>query len=159
MKLRQQTRVLKHKALTSFITAAEAFNSPRDDGRVTKVLLHLQHSFEMLLKVTLVKLIYIDPPYNTGRDFIYDDDYAESSGEYLFNALFALRYSATHKTGVDVDEVVHIGDVPRRHVRYVAFLPDERCHEVLPAEHLVKNELQRGRLSVVYRDTNDTPGC
>ena len=30
-----------------------------------------------------VKLIYIDPPYNTGRDFIYDDDYAESSHEYL----------------------------------------------------------------------------
>src|SRR6202012_5104117 len=28
-----------------------------------------------------VKVIYIDPPYNTGRDFIYDDDYAESSGE------------------------------------------------------------------------------
>ena len=30
-----------------------------------------------------VKLIYIDPPYNTGRDFIYDDDYAESSDEYF----------------------------------------------------------------------------
>lgn len=30
-----------------------------------------------------VKLIYIDPPYNTGKDFIYDDDFAESAGEYL----------------------------------------------------------------------------
>ena len=30
-----------------------------------------------------VKLIYIDPPYNTGRDFIYDDDFAESANEYL----------------------------------------------------------------------------
>ncbi|MFT3944174.1 MAG: DNA methyltransferase [Ancrocorticia sp.] len=30
-----------------------------------------------------VKLIYIDPPYNTGRDFIYNDDFAESSQEYL----------------------------------------------------------------------------
>ncbi len=30
-----------------------------------------------------VKLIYIDPPYNTGRDFVYDDDFAESSDEYL----------------------------------------------------------------------------
>ena len=26
-----------------------------------------------------VKLIYIDPPYNTGNDFIYDDDFAEST--------------------------------------------------------------------------------
>lgn len=30
-----------------------------------------------------VKLIYIDPPYNTGNDFIYDDDYAESKDGYL----------------------------------------------------------------------------
>ena len=30
-----------------------------------------------------IKLIYIDPPYNTGNDFIYDDDFAESTGEYL----------------------------------------------------------------------------
>jgi adenine-specific DNA-methyltransferase len=30
-----------------------------------------------------VKLIYIDPPYNTGNDFVYEDDFAESSGEYL----------------------------------------------------------------------------
>ncbi|MBS7546785.1 site-specific DNA-methyltransferase [Dietzia sp. Marseille-Q0999] len=30
-----------------------------------------------------VKLIYIDPPYNTGRDFIYADDFAESASEYL----------------------------------------------------------------------------
>jgi hypothetical protein len=55
MKLRQQMRVLKRKALASFIAAAEAFNSPRDDGRVTKVLLHLQHAFEMLLKAALVQ--------------------------------------------------------------------------------------------------------
>ena len=30
-----------------------------------------------------VKLIYIDPPYNTGNDFVYDVDFAESSAEYL----------------------------------------------------------------------------
>lgn len=30
-----------------------------------------------------VKLIYIDPPYNTGNDFIYDDDFAENSDVYL----------------------------------------------------------------------------
>ncbi|WP_322920646.1 site-specific DNA-methyltransferase [Nocardioides renjunii] len=29
-----------------------------------------------------VKLIYIDPPYNTGNDFIYDDDFAESIADY-----------------------------------------------------------------------------
>lgn len=30
-----------------------------------------------------VKMIYIDPPYNTGNDFIYEDDFAEETGDYL----------------------------------------------------------------------------
>lgn len=30
-----------------------------------------------------VKMIYIDPPYNTGNDFIYEDDFAEGTDEYL----------------------------------------------------------------------------
>ena len=33
-----------------------------------------------------VKMIYIDPPYNTGKDFIYGDDFAESAAEYLANS-------------------------------------------------------------------------
>lgn len=30
-----------------------------------------------------VKLIYIDPPYNTGNDFVYQDDFAEDAETYL----------------------------------------------------------------------------
>lgn len=30
-----------------------------------------------------IKMIYIDPPYNTGNDFVYEDDFAESVDEYL----------------------------------------------------------------------------
>jgi adenine-specific DNA-methyltransferase len=33
-----------------------------------------------------VKLIYIDPPYNTGNDFIYEDDFAEDSEAYLLRS-------------------------------------------------------------------------
>jgi adenine-specific DNA-methyltransferase len=33
-----------------------------------------------------VKMIYIDPPYNTGKDFIYSDNFAESTEEYLLNS-------------------------------------------------------------------------
>lgn len=39
-----------------------------------------------LLQVTYldkVKMIYIDPPYNTGSDFIYEDDFAEDSSSYF----------------------------------------------------------------------------
>ncbi|MCT1447322.1 site-specific DNA-methyltransferase [Brevibacterium casei] len=30
-----------------------------------------------------IKLIYIDPPYNTGNDFVYADDFATNTAEYL----------------------------------------------------------------------------
>jgi len=30
-----------------------------------------------------IKMIYIDPPYNTGNDFVYADDYTDSIGNYL----------------------------------------------------------------------------
>jgi adenine-specific DNA-methyltransferase len=33
-----------------------------------------------------VKMIYIDPPYNTGNDFVYNDDFAESMEDYLANS-------------------------------------------------------------------------
>ncbi len=33
-----------------------------------------------------IKLIYIDPPYNTGNDFVYNDYFAQSSNDYLSNS-------------------------------------------------------------------------
>lgn len=33
-----------------------------------------------------VKMIYIDPPYNTGNDFVYEDDFAQNTGEYMENS-------------------------------------------------------------------------
>lgn len=42
-------------------------------------------TLKIILKayVGKAKMIYIDPPYNTGEDFIYDDDFSESLEEYL----------------------------------------------------------------------------
>jgi len=48
------------------------------EGDNLEVLKVLQESY-----LGQVKLIYIDPPYNTGRDFIYDDDYSTETGDYL----------------------------------------------------------------------------
>ncbi|MBB0998100.1 site-specific DNA-methyltransferase [Dietzia maris] len=47
------------------------------EGDNLEVLKLLQESY-----LGKVKLIYIDPPYNTGRDFIYSDAYAMSAGDY-----------------------------------------------------------------------------
>lgn len=33
-----------------------------------------------------VKMIYIDPPYNTGNDFVYEDDFAQSAADYMGNS-------------------------------------------------------------------------
>lgn len=33
-----------------------------------------------------VKMIYIDPPYNTGNDFVYKDDFSQSTAEYMENS-------------------------------------------------------------------------
>lgn len=34
-----------------------------------------------------VKLIYVDPPYNTGRDFVYDDDFAENAESFMVRSM------------------------------------------------------------------------
>ena len=33
-----------------------------------------------------IKMIYIDPPYNTGNDFVYNDDFTQDSDEYVENS-------------------------------------------------------------------------
>lgn len=50
-----------------------------------------------------VKMIYIDPPYNTGNDFLYSDDFASSRQEYLKRSgqvdKAGARLVATSETG------------------------------------------------------------
>jgi adenine-specific DNA-methyltransferase len=48
------------------------------EGDNLEVLKLLQETY-----LNEVKLIYIDPPYNTGRDFIYDDDFKREAKDYL----------------------------------------------------------------------------
>ncbi len=55
MKLVREARTLKSKAISSLRVGMQAFNSFDEDGRVTTVLLHLQHACEMLLKAVLVQ--------------------------------------------------------------------------------------------------------
>ena len=48
------------------------------EGDNLDVLKLLRHTY-----LNKVKMIYIDPPYNTGSDFVYGDDFATSVEEYL----------------------------------------------------------------------------
>ena len=59
------------------------------EGDNLEVLKLLQKSYS-----GKVKMIYIDPPYNTGNDLIYKNDFQESKRDYL-----AETGDANHKTG------------------------------------------------------------
>ena len=61
------------------------------EGDNLEVLKLLQKSY-----AGKIKLIYIDPPYNTGNDFVYSDDYQDSLRNYL--AITRQIDDAGHKT-------------------------------------------------------------
>jgi adenine-specific DNA-methyltransferase len=60
---------------------SEGWNATRNlmiEGENLEVLKLLQKSY-----AGEIKLIYIDPPYNKGKDFVYPDDYSDSLGNYM----------------------------------------------------------------------------
>ncbi|MEP3836410.1 MAG: site-specific DNA-methyltransferase [Algibacter sp.] len=60
-----------------------------------------------------IKMIYIDPPYNTGDDFIYSDSFADSTEDYL------------RKSGVKTDEgllVSNPNSSGRYHANWLSFM-------------------------------------
>lgn len=81
---RQARRLALTPSLGTLLPApdeSEAWGDTRNlmiEGDNLEVLKLLQKSY-----AGSVKLIYIDPPYNTGSDFVYPDDYVDSLGNYL----------------------------------------------------------------------------
>jgi len=51
------------------------------EGDNLEVLKLLQESY-----LNKIKCIYIDPPYNTGKDFIYKDNYQQTLGDYFYES-------------------------------------------------------------------------
>ena len=70
--------------LRPIINESVKFDSSKNiyiEGDNLEVLKVLQESY-----LNKIKCIYIDPPYNTGNDFIYNDDFSKSSLDDLFDA-------------------------------------------------------------------------
>lgn len=68
------------KTLRPVVEDSEDWDTTKNlyiEGDNLEVLKLLQRSY-----MGKVKMIYIDPPYNTGNDFVYHDDFAMSSDEY-----------------------------------------------------------------------------
>ena len=52
--MKREARLLLDKSVDSLLVCIEHFNRPDDRGRVTTVLIHLDHAFEMLLKASII---------------------------------------------------------------------------------------------------------
>lgn len=104
MKLVRDARTLKSKSIGSLRTAMTAFNSYDDDGRVTMVLMHLQHACEMLLKAVLVQKKAKVFDKGTGRSIGFERclglcqaNHGLTSDEAgIMRAIDALRDAAQH---------------------------------------------------------------
>ncbi|MFT3889729.1 MAG: site-specific DNA-methyltransferase [Arachnia sp.] len=72
------------------------------EGDNLEVLKLLQESY-----LGKIKLIYIDPPYNTGNDFVYEDDFSESTAEYLARSGQTTKAGARLKTNPDSNGRFH----------------------------------------------------
>lgn len=69
------------KTLRPFREESEDFDNTKNifiEGDNLDALKLLQQGF-----LGMVRVIYIDPPYNTGNDFIYDDEFSENIGDFL----------------------------------------------------------------------------
>lgn len=88
-----------------------------------------------------VKMIYIDPPYNTGNDFIYEDDFAENSGEYL------RRSNQVDEEGNRM--VANTSSNGRFHSDWLSMM--------YPRLKLAKNLLSDDGLIVIHIDENEYP--
>jgi len=69
------------KALRPSLEESEHFNTTQNlflEGDNLEALKLIQETY-----LGQVKMIYIDPPYNTGNDFIYEDDFSEAADAYL----------------------------------------------------------------------------
>ena len=75
------------------------FNNSKNiyiEGDNLEVLKILQESY-----LNKVKCIYIDPPYNTGNDFIYNDDYSKTAEDELLSSGQIDEYSKKLTTNTD----------------------------------------------------------
>lgn len=139
MKLRASARILKKKAVSSFKKSVATFNGVDDDGRMTTVLLHAQHAFEMLLKAALNQKRVNVFDKATGRSIGFEAvlrQSAQTSGIKLtdeeagtLRAIDALRDDEQHWYN-DVDEALLYV-----HLRAAVTLFDDLLQRVF-GEHL-----------------------
>jgi adenine-specific DNA-methyltransferase len=103
------------------------------EGENLEVLKILRRSY-----AERIKMIYIDPPYNTGNDFIYKDDFSDSTEDYL------------RKSGEKSDEGLLVSNpksTGKYHANWLSFM--------YPRLRLAKDLLQKDGLIFISIDDNE----
>lgn len=124
-------------ALIPDVSAVPGFDTGRNvfvEGDNLEVLKLIQKAYN-----DKVKLIYIDPPYNTGNDFVYNDDFSDGLRGYL-------RYTGQldeegNRVSTDVDST------GRRHSRWLSMM--------YPRLVLARNLLTQDGVIFVSIDDNE----
>lgn len=88
-----------------------------------------------------VKMIYVDPPYNTGKDFVYPDDYSETLDTYM-------RYAGlAGEDGKKWESKVNSKDSGRFHTRWLNMM--------YPRLYLARNLLREDGVIFISIDNNE----
>ncbi|MFZ7277410.1 site-specific DNA-methyltransferase [Avibacterium endocarditidis] len=107
------------------------------EGENLEVLKVLQKSY-----FNAVKMIYIDPPYNTGNDFIYKDNFAESQADYA------------EKVG-DKDEAGKLKRAFVKNSKENGHYHSNWLNMMLPRLHLARNLLRDDGVIFISIDDNE----
>ena len=114
--MRRESRLLKEKAIASLRRATQAFNSLDDNGRAGTVLLHAQHSFEMLLKAALSEKRVMIFDRNTGRSIGFEKCVNLATEKFglvpseagTLRAIDAMRDDEQHYLGCDDEGLLYV---------------------------------------------------
>ncbi|PPD15154.1 MAG: site-specific DNA-methyltransferase [Methylobacterium sp.] len=124
-----------------------------------------------------IKMIYIDPPYNTGNDFLYNDDFRESSEEYFLRSNQRDEAGNTLVANTEANGRFHSDWLCMMYPRlrlarnllrddgviFISIDDNEAhnlrkiCDEIFGAENFVCTFVRRRRMATGMRDTAVSP--
>ncbi|MGX2947577.1 site-specific DNA-methyltransferase, partial [Frederiksenia canicola] len=128
------------KTLTPCVAESVDFDRTQNvfiEGENLDVLKALQKSY-----FNSIKMIYIDPPYNTGNDFVYHDDFAQHKAEYA------------EQVG-DIDETGKLKRAFVRNSKENGHYHSNWLNMMLPRLHLARNLLKEDGVIFISIDDNE----
>ncbi|EFX91812.1 DNA (cytosine-5-)-methyltransferase [Actinobacillus ureae ATCC 25976] len=136
----QQLQIPTQKTLTPCVEESVDFEQTQNiliEGENLDVLKALQKSY-----FNSIKMIYIDPPYNTGNDFVYNDNFAQSQTDYQA------------QTG-EIGEDGFLKKAFRKNAKENGHFHSNWLNMMLPRLHLARNLLKDDGVIFISIDDNE----